>query len=456
MAASQQEICRESYGDIAMKFAAPVPQGTTPQCRSLRTACDRTVAGASERAASREAISRAERDCLWERRTAGGHSRTLLVRVFSALLPFAIILSACTQTTDRAHNANEADKASIAGYGEIRTYRDARLDEIPGDARDWAPAPKPNLHFLMISGGGSGGAFSVGVLSAWSAAKTRPQFDLVTGISTGALIAPYAFLGPAYDDTLVYLYTSGIAEDLVSAKRPLGLFGSSLLKPTSLRRMVERFITAEVLQQIAAEHRKGRRLLVLTTDLDTQRGVVWNMGAIANSGRPDALKLFQDVLIASASIPGVYPAVMIKAKSEGRQFQEMHSDGGASSSVLMLPQAFLAGAGRHRPARAQNVDFYVIVNNALMPEFDITQNRTLSVMARAYSIFLKSQAQSELTALYNYAKRNGAGFHLATIGAQVPYSMLDPFDTNYMRAVYNLGYSGISSGTLWKDSPVFR
>lgn len=456
MAASQQEICRELHGDIGMKFAAPVPQETIPQYPPLWTAYDRTVTSASERAAGGEATLRADRDRLWGQRTGYGHSRTPLVRALAALVPLAFILSGCVQTQDRAHDAKEADKALISGYGEIRTYRDARLDEIPGDARDWAPAPKPNLHFLMISGGGSGGAFSVGVLSAWSAAKSRPQFDLVTGISTGALIAPYAFLGSAYDDTLVYLYTSGIAEDLVATKRPLGLFGASLLRSTSLRRMVERFITPQVLQQIAAEHRKGRRLLVLTTDLDTQRGVVWNMGAIANSGRPDALKLFQDVLIASASIPGVYPAVMIKAESEGRQFQEMHSDGGASSQVLMLPQAFLAGAGRRRPARAQNVDFYVIVNNALMPEFGITQNRTLPVMARAYSIFIKSQAQSELTALYNYAKRNGARFHLATIDAQVPYSMLNPFDTNYMRAVYNLGYAEVSAGTLWKDSPVFR
>jgi predicted acylesterase/phospholipase RssA len=356
--------------------------------------------------------------------------------------------------TDRPYDATEAETASIAGYGEIRIYRDARI--AAGDVRDWTPATKPDgLDVLMISGGGAGGAFSVGVLSAWSAAGTRPQFDIVTGVSTGALIAPFAFLGSAYDDTLVHLFTSGVADDLIATKFPVGLIGSSLLRSTPMRRMVENSITQAVLQQVAAQHREGRRLLVLTTNLDTQRAVVWNMGAIANSGRLDALKLFQDVMIASASIPGVYPAVMIEAESGGRRFQEMHSDGGSTSQVLILPQAILASTNPLVPAKRQSVDFHVIVNNALIPEFATTRNRTLSVIARAYSVLLKSQTQSELAILYNYAKLTGARLNLATIDAQVPYSMLDPFNASYMQAVYDLGYAGLAAGTLWKDSPEF-
>ncbi|CAH2398588.1 Alpha/beta hydrolase [Mesorhizobium ventifaucium] len=355
---------------------------------------------------------------------------------------------------DRPLDATEAEKAAIAGYGEIRIYRDARV--AAGDVRDWSPATEPDgLDVLMISGGGAGGAFSVGVLSAWSAAGTRPQFDVVTGVSTGALIAPFAFLGSAHDDTLVHLFTSGVADDLVATKFPVGLIGSSLLRSTPMRRIVEDFITPAILQQVAAQHREGRRLLVLTTNLDTQRAVVWNMGAIANSGRPDALKLFQDIVIASASIPGVYPAVMIEAKSGGRRFQEMHSDGGSTSQVLILPQAILASTNPLVLGKRQTVDFHVIVNNALIPEFATTQNRTLAVIARAYSILLKSQTQSELAILYNYAKLTGARFHLATIDAQVPYSMLDPFNASYMQAVYDLGYAGFLAGNLWKDHPVF-
>lgn len=378
-----------------------------------------------------------------------------LIRALLALLAVALLLCGCMQTLDRAHNANEAEKASIAGFGEIRSYLDVRRDEAPRNTLDWAPATKRDrLDALMISGGGAGGAFSVGVLSAWSAAKTRPQFDVVTGVSTGALVAPFAFLGSAYDDTLVHLYTSGVAEELVRSKRPGGLFGPSLLKADPLRRMIERFITPNILQQVAAEHRKGRRLLVLTTNLDSQRAVVWNMGVIANSGQPAAVKLFQDILVASASIPGVYPAVMIKAESGGRHFEEMHSDGGSATQILTFPQFLLTSSTRL--ATKQSVNFYVIVNNALMPEFAITPDKTLSVIARAYSIFIKSQTQSALTALFNYSKLTGARFHLASIDAQVPYSMLDPFNTNYMRAVYNLGYAEVVAGTLWRESPVFR
>lgn len=154
--------------------------------------------------------------------------------------------------------------------------------------------------------------------------------------------------------------------------------------------MVEHCVTRALLAQIAAEHRKGRRLFVLTTDLDTQRAVVWNMGAIADSGRPEALKLFQDVLIASASIPGIFPAVMIKARVGHHDIEEMHSDGGSASQILTLPEKLIASARRIPGARRQNVTMYVIVNNALMPEFSITSDKTLPVMARAYSILIKS------------------------------------------------------------------
>jgi predicted acylesterase/phospholipase RssA len=210
------------------------------------------------------------------------------------------------------------------------------------------------------------------------------------------------------------------------------------------------------LAEIAAEHRKGRRLFVLTTNLDTQRGVVWNLGAVANSGRDDALKLFQDVIIASASIPGVYPAVMIKAGLGDRQFEEMHSDGGSVSQVLMLPPEILRSANSTISIRRPNVNFYVVINNALVPEYALTRNNTLPVIARAYAVLLKSQTQSELTILYDFAKLAGASFHLATIDIHLPYSMLDPFNASYMRAVFNLGYSGMAAGTLWKARPIFR
>lgn len=378
-------------------------------------------------------------------------------RALMVLVPFILLLAGCTQTMDRAVDAKEAETASIGGFGEIRSYLDSRRDEAPSNLAEWKPATtRGHVDALMISGGGAAGAFSVGVLSAWTEARTRPCFDVVTGVSTGALIAPFAFLGSDYDGTLVHLYTSGVARELAESKRPGGLFGPSLLRPDPLRRMVDQFLTPAIMEKIAAEHRKGRRLLVLTTNLDTQRAVVWNMGVIANSQRPASLQLFRDILVASASIPGVYPAVMIEAESAGRYFEEMHSDGGSASQVLVLPQALLTSSERLVAASSASVNFYVIINNALMPEFAKTPDKTLSVVARAYSILVKSQTQNALTALYNYARLTGAHFHVASIDSQVPYSILDPFNTNYMRAVYNLGYAEFQAGNLWKDRPVFR
>jgi predicted acylesterase/phospholipase RssA len=178
------------------------------------------------------------------------------------------------------------------------------------------------------------------------------------------------------------------------------------------------------------------------------------MGAIAASGNPDALELFRNVIVASASVPGVFPPVMIQATSNGRQFQELHSDGGSTSQILTPPllvenELFSEGSIR------QEVNLFVVVNNALIPEFDVTPNRAVSSLGRAYSTFLKSQAQSELTALYNHARRTGTNFHVASIDAQIPYSMLNPLDTNYMEAVYRLGYEQTTAGALWKDKPVF-
>lgn len=348
-----------------------------------------------------------------------------------------------------------ASTASIEGFGDIRIYADW-TGSLP-QARAWLPASRHGeVNYLVLSGGGAGGAFSVGALKAWSEKGKRPEFDIVSGVSTGALIAPYAFLGPAYDETLVELYTSGVAETLIDFDfLPQGLLGASLLKQEPLRRMVERYLTRDILAKIAAEHRKGRRLLVLTSNLDSQRAVIWNMGAIANSGRPDALKLFQDIVIASASLPGLYPAVLIKASAGGQVFEEMHSDGGSASQVLTIPEGWIADANNSAWPRRAKFNLYILVNNALMPEFSMTTNNTFVVMARASSSLIKAQTRNALLATYAYSKKTGIRFRMASIDAEVPYDMTNPFSTTYMRAVYHLGYEKMANNRLWKDRPLF-
>ena len=364
-------------------------------------------------------------------------------------------LAGCLAPDRIAYGPKAAATASIEGFSDIRMYADTTRN-LP-EARAWMPIPRhKEINYLVLSSGGAGGAFSVGVLKAWSDRADRPKFDIVSGVSTGALIAPYAFLGPAYDKALVDLYTSGVAKELVDADfLPKGLFGASLLKQKPLRTMVERYLTRDVLAIIAAEHRKGRRLLVLTSNLDSQRAVIWNMGAIAASGRPDALKLFRDIIIASASIPGLYPAVLIKARSGAQAFEEMHSDGGSASQILTIPEGWMANSDKGGWSKGLKFNMYIIVNNALIPEFSTTTNNTFAVMARANSALIKAQTRSALVATYIYAQRNGIRFRVASIDTQIPYSMTDPFNTDYMRAVYNLGYAKMASDSLWRDRPSF-
>jgi patatin-like phospholipase/acyl hydrolase len=306
---------------------------------------------------------------------------------------------------------------------------------------------------LAISGGGAGGAFSVGILSAWSELGTRPSFDVVTGVSTGALIAPLAFLGSEYDERLRQLYLSDQSRDLVDINwRGFGILSPSLLRGNGLRRMVEENISHDILRRIAHEHRAGRRLLVMTTNLDTQHAVVWNLGAIADSGRADALALVRQVLVASASVPGVLPPVSIKAVVDGKQIEELHSDGGSSAQFFTLPEQLILAPN----TRKENLHIYVIINNALIPEFAMSAERALPIMGRAYSILLKTHTKQGLMALYNFAQRAGVELDIATIDLQVPYSMKDPLNHKYMTSVYLIGYRKTLENRLWVKRPVFR
>jgi predicted patatin/cPLA2 family phospholipase len=375
-----------------------------------------------------------------------------LSRLTLALL--LCLLIGCS-VSRQPHLEADATKAQIAGFENVRFLLDGQINPSISKRLKTAGRRAPRK-FLAISGGGAGGAFSVGVLKAWSERGDRPVFDLVSGVSTGALIAPFAFLGTKYDAALEHLYTSGVAAGLLDRKFIVrGLLGESLYFQKPLKDMVERYVDKPLLNEIAGEYRKGRNLFVLTTNLDTQRAVLWDMGAIANSPQPEALSLFQNVLIASASIPGVFPAVQIKAVVDGKLITEMHSDGGPSAQIMTVPEAILSDVNLPVPPDTRGSDMYLLVNNALMPEFAVTPNSTLAISTRAYSILVKSQTRQALYAVYEYCNRVGIGFHMATIDVTVPYQISDPFNTDYMRSVFKLGYEKMLQGRLWRDRPTF-
>jgi len=364
-----------------------------------------------------------------------------------AVLTCSLVLGACTSLPRTPYTAAEAGTSRVLDIDGLRRYADDPVTKFSFE-KNTGTATKS---YLALSGGGADGAYGVGVLNGWTAARTRPTFSVVSGVSTGGLIAPFAYLGSQYDDTLKEVYTSGIAESLLNDPSIMRvLFGSGLFGNTRLRELVARYVGPEVMAQVARENAKGRKLLVVTTDLDTQRTAIWDMGKIAAVGTPEALKLFRDVMAASASIPLVFPPIMIDAEGEGRKFQEMHVDGGVTAPVLTLPEALLF-QGSRLPGNAK-MDIYILVNKKIERNFELVSNGTIDVASRSLSAITRSQTRSIIFSTYDFAKRNHLGFHLSYIAREYPAPPSEGFDTGYMRALYQYGYDKAAAGQAWSST----
>ncbi|MEX2167282.1 MAG: patatin-like phospholipase family protein [Methyloceanibacter sp.] len=317
-----------------------------------------------------------------------------------------------------------------------------------------AKGKRPIVNFLALSGGGGDGAFGAGVLVGWTASGKRPEFDLVTGVSTGALTAPFAFLGPKYDQALKHVFTQSSTKDIAIMQPVRGLLGGdSLASNAPLAKVIAHYIDEGFLREVAEEHRKGRRLLIGTTNLDAERPVIWDMGRIATSGSPDALQLFRTVLLASAAIPAVFPPGFIKVAVEGAVYDEMHVDGGTTREVFLVPTQFMAsrvdgGLGINPIRRA-----YIIRNGHVAPEYKAVKARTLSIAGRAVSSLIKSQGVGDLYELYVFAKKNGIDYNLAYIPGDFIDTSTSSFDEVYMTKLYDLGFSLAQAGYPWKKVP---
>ncbi|MFD0935905.1 patatin-like phospholipase family protein, partial [Methylobacterium trifolii] len=317
------------------------------------------------------------------------------------------------------------DRAVVAGIPEARFSAD-RVDAYLaalGTAPILSEAP-----WLALSTGGENGAFGAGLLNGWSEAGTRPTYAVVTGVSTGALIAPFAFVGPRWDGALRDAYTAIGASDVFE----IGATETSLLDTWPLTRLIARHVTPDLLAAVALEHAKGRRLFVLTTNLDSGRPVAWNLGAIAAKGDAAALKLFRDVLLASGSIPGLFPPVVIDTVSQGQPLQEMHADGGITAPFYVAPEAVVADVAEPFPAR----EVHVVVNSRLEPEFLPTQRNLTSVIGNALSSAVKAGTRAALKVHAGFARERRIVLRVATIDAGYRAPSSAPFDQTAMRALY--------------------
>ncbi|MBX9683692.1 MAG: patatin-like phospholipase family protein [Hyphomicrobium sp.] len=359
-----------------------------------------------------------------------------------------------------------AEMAHVTGVPGVRFW----ADDVPKDAMAEIRRMTPNLpviakdakrgegrrpivETLALSGGGSDGAFGAGVLAGWTARGNRPEFEIVTGVSAGAIIAPFAFLGPAHDEELRRIWTEYQASDVATAQIIPGLFGGSALADSKpLANLVAKYVDRTMVRDIAAQYKRGRLLLVLTTNLDAQRPVVWNMGEIALFDTDEALELFRSVILASAAIPGALPPVNIPVEVNGKMYEEMHVDGGTTRELFVTAVQAPFKAFDPLYAAPPIRHLYIIKNGKLTPETEVVPQTTLTIATRAISTLIKSQNWGELYRIYRMALDAGADFNLMAVPASFNKPLKGLYDPEYQKALYAEGLAAGRSA-VWLKSP---
>jgi len=367
---------------------------------------------------------------------------------FSAVI--FIALQGCATIRREPFTEVQQVVAAIPGIPAARFWADK-----PDAARQMATSftgTRGEKTLLALSGGSDNGAYGAGLLNGWSEAGTRPEFSMVTGVSTGALIAPFAFLGSDQDAELKRLYTTISAKDIFRSRFPLLIPASPSAASTKpLARLIASAVSDALIDRIGREHARGRRLFVGTANLDAQRMVIWNMGAIAASKAPNRYMLFRQVLLASSSIPAVFPPVMIQAEAGGRTISEMHVDGGTTAQILTLPDEALTGGDQATGAMPRRI--YMIVNNKLNGEFHLVTPKAIPIASQSFGLNLRSSLSDTVNINYLYAKAHGIDFNLSFIPRDYPSGNKKMFDTAYMRGLYDYGLKVGKSSAIWTKDP---
>lgn len=379
------------------------------------------------------------------------------------VLLLVVLAQGCGSIPPRTGLPEElADEAHIPGIPNARYWG----DETPDYVEAWFDASDAEIragysgiygvehHYLALSGGGGNGAFGAGLLVGWSDAGTRPEFTIVTGISTGALIAPFAFLGAKYDARLKEVYTIHSTKDFMEERGTLeGLQSDAMANFSGLRAALEKYIDDEMIEAIGAEYRKGRQLNIGTTNLDAKRPVIWEVGRIAASGMPNAKELIYDILMASASIPVGVPPIMINVEARGQLYDEMHVDGGTASQVFLYPLGIDWQRVQAKLAVVGTPQLYVIRNSRLEPEWETIERGVQPIAMSSIDSLIRTQGIGDMYRIYAGAQRDGLDYHLAYIPADFTEEPKEVFDPKYMKKLFEYAYNMAKQGYPWKTSP---
>ena len=377
---------------------------------------------------------------------------------------FLLVISLISCSILRPHSPPPHKLESMVqmpGFPNVRAWGDEFSPVFQKDAKLAKEQEKQSglyeaggkVNILAISGGGGDGAFGAGLLCGWSASGTRPTFKLVTGVSTGALTAPFAFLGPSYDEKLKKVYTTITGKDIFMMKSVIAMFFSDAVGLNDpLADLTAQIVDEQMLKDVATEHLKGRRLFVSTTALDAQRPVVWNMGAIATSGHPKALELFRKIMIASAAIPVAFPPSYINVEAGGERWDEMHVDGGVANQVFLYG-AMLDFRKQKASATRREARVYIIRNTQIRPVWQKVSPVMQSIAPRSVASLIKAQGVGDLYRIFATAERDRLDFNLAFIPDTLDTNREDEFDNRVMNILFETGYNLGKSGYPWQKVP---
>lgn len=394
---------------------------------------------------------------------SGVMTRTRARNITSSLVAGLTLAGACAHVPKRSPLPREdIESAEVLGIARSRLWG----DEPPPWEHDWLgknttemkeryPGVYGRRHaYLAISGGGEDGAFAAGLLLGWTEAGDRPEFTTVTGVSAGALIAPFAFLGPDYDDVLKEVSVDVTEKDLYKKRGKIRALRTDALATTEpLQALIAKYMDDETMQKIAAEHRKGRELNIGTTNLDSMRPVVWRIGVIANSGHPDALKLIRQILLASASVPGAFPPVLINVQADNEKYDEIHVDGGATSQVFIYPVGIDYDQVLDNLAVPGRPEVYIIRNSRLDPTYEAVKNRFLPILGRSIESIVRTQGIGDLYRIYLQTCRDGLDFNLAYIPSDFTAESEGYVDTEYMKKLFDMAFDLAKAGYVWEKAP---
>ena len=367
----------------------------------------------------------------------GPHRSTLLCLIF------AVLATAACQTLPRP-GFTQGELAAASPSFRYDFSSDEARARFESDTRRAGQAPADGrFDLLALSGGGANGAWGAGVMTAWSDA---PTFEVVTGVSTGALIAPFVFAGRSFDPALEHAYTSGQADGLLKSRGLLALFLPGVFNPAPLRDLVLNNVDETLLRAVAAEHARGRRLYVATTSLDTQTQIVWDMGALASRDDVASRVLFVNVLIASASIPGAFPPVPLTYDHDGKQVSEIHVDGGTVANFLVAPEPLLLADNLGAGGEGR---IWVLINGKPEPKFEVATLSAARIAARSFDTMMKAITRSDLANTAQFARANGMTMNVAMIGPETEEDSLD-FGRENMDRLFQAGRSSIQAGLAWR------